>query len=133
MNPFHKLILFEDSEEYFTTYEDCFEWFDIINEKVFYGKLPPIDTFEIGWRRKYFAYYECFSDPKDETYSYTKICMNKKYNTKRKFVEILAHEMVHHCQFINGETPHHGKSFLRWKTSLKQKGLKLVDKYEEHS
>ena len=111
-----------DNAPYETTLEDCHEWFDIINKELFEGKLPPVDEIDIRWRRGIHAYYEYENDP---TEKHTAIKMNKRYRTKRMFVEILAHEMVHHWQYVMGHTDVHGKTFNRWKGPFRNRGLVL--------
>ena len=114
-----------DNAPYETTLEDCRKWFDIINENLFEGKLPPVDEIDIRWRRGTHAYYEYEDDPKRR--KHTSIKMNKRYRTKRLFVEILAHEMVHHWQYVMGHADSHGESFNSWKEPFQNKGLVLSE------
>ena len=107
------------------TLEDCVKWFRVLNREMFSNGLPDINEFDIGWRRKSYAYYTAWDDDKDPTYRYTKISMNKKYKSKKFFVECLAHEMVHHYQFIYDEPVNHGPSFQNWNAVFKKKGLKI--------
>ena len=125
--------LMSDSEEkiYETTQEDCDRWFRILNREIFNNQLYPVDEIDIRWRRKTFAYYEYHIDDKKPDYQYTKLCMNKRYRSKKFFVEVLAHEMVHHHQFIYGEPMGHGSSFMRWHHIFNKKGIKLVEQYDE--
>ena len=55
--------------------------------------------------------------------------MNKRYKSKQIFVEVLAHEMVHHYQYIYNEEVGHGSSFLKWRDKFNKKGLNLVKVY----
>ena len=110
---------------YETTLDDCKEWFDIINNELFEGKLPPVDEIDIRCRRGTHAYYEYENDPKRK--QHTSIKMNKRYKNKRMFVEILAHEMVHHWQYVMGHSDSHGESFDSWKEPLLKRGLILSE------
>jgi hypothetical protein len=114
---------------YVTSIEDCEEWFHILNEEIFDCKLPVIDYVDIRWRRKAWAYYQYITDNNDADYKESVLCMNKKYTNKKFFVEVLAHELIHHHQFIFDEPMGHGPSFMKWMKAFNQKGLKLVKSY----
>ena len=45
--------------------------------------------------------------------------------TKKFFVEVLAHEMVHHWQFMNDLPTNHGETFQMWDEKLKKRGIKI--------
>lgn len=124
-----KIMESDDNTPYHTTVEDCEKWFNIINREVFDGQLRPIDEIDIRWRRGSYAYYESFIDTKDPDYMYAKLCMNKRYSSKKFFVEVLAHELVHHYQFLNERKISHGDSFTEWTDTFNQKGLRLVKAY----
>lgn len=117
-----KLLETHDHYEYETTIEDCQQWFNILNREVFDNSLPPVDQIDIRWRRKAYAYYAY-----DETG--VELHMNKKYKSKQFFVEVLAHEMVHHYQYMNGERMGHGPSFTKWRGKFRKKGLNLLKVY----
>lgn len=123
--------LLDDSVEqlYETTHEDCEKWFRILNRELFNSALDPVDEIDIRWRRGTHAYYESWIDTKDPTYQYTKLCMNKRYKSKKFFVEVLAHELVHHYQFLNEGKASHGDSFVSWMDTFNKKGLRLVKAY----
>ena len=125
--------LMEDSTEfeYETTLKDCQRWFKILNREVFNNTLYNVDEIDIRWRRGTHAYYEYHIDDKKPEYQYTKLCMNRKYKSMKFFVEVLAHEMVHHYQFLHCEPMGHGSSFMRWRNMFNKKGLKLVEHYED--
>jgi len=91
--------------------------------------LPDIDYVDIRWRRKAFGYYEYVTDTKDPNYKMSVLNMNKRYKSKKFFVEVLAHEMVHHYQFMNDEPMGHGPSFEKWSDKFSKKGLKLFKVY----
>ena len=58
--------------------------------------------------------------------------MNKKYKNKQFFVEVLAHELIHHYQFMNDITlSHHSESFTMWKEKFNRKGLSLRRAYDD--
>jgi len=119
----------DDNGSYETTLRDCRKWFKIINEEVFRSSLIPINQYKIcqckGFHGKYQAYYD---DEKDD-WTYSVITLNKKFKTKKLFVEVLAHEMVHHHQFLFGNPLGHGPSFYKWQPKLNKKGLSLAKAY----
>lgn len=130
-----KLLNSKEELVYETTVEDCVEWFRILNRELFNSRLPNIDYVDIRWRRKSWAYYQYFVN-KDTKEKESCLNMNKRYKSKKFFVEVLAHELVHHYQFMYDESDMqeeggHGESFMRWKSVFEKKGLNLVKSYED--
>jgi hypothetical protein len=123
-----KLMKSTEKNTYETTQEDCQRWFRVINQEVFSNKLPQIDRIDIRWRRGSHAWYECYNGSRKR---YSKLNMNKKYSSKQFFVEVLAHELVHHYQFANGIPLSHGESFAEWKERFNKKGLSLQIGYKD--
>lgn len=59
-----------------------------------------------------------------------KIAISSEFNSKREFLSVLAHEMVHQWQYqIAKAVDHHGKSFWRWRWRFKKHGLALLVSY----
>lgn len=124
-----KLMKSKEDNVYETTIEDCEKWFNILNKEVFDNKLIPLDEIDIRWRHGAYAYYKHVFDDDDSNYGYSKLCMNKRYSSKKFFVEVLAHELIHHYQIIHDEPIGHGPSFLCWRDKLNRKGLALAKAY----
>lgn len=122
-----KLLHSNESYEYETTIEDCRLWFNVLNRELFNNSLPPLDEIDIRWRRKAHAWYDY--DQSKPGYGSSKLLMNKRYKSKQFFVEVLAHEMVHHYQYIYNEEMGHGSSFFKWRDKFNKKGLNLVRAY----
>lgn len=122
-----KLMKSPEKNRYETTREDCNTWFRILNNEIFSNELPEIDEIDIRWRRKAHAYYTCY-DGKTRRCT---LSMNKKYSSKQFFVEVLAHELVHHYQFAKGIPLSHGESFAEWKDKFNKKGLSLEKGYKD--
>ena len=122
-----KLLESEERLIYETTIEDTEMWFRILNRHLFDNTLPPVDEIDIRWRRTAHAWYD-YDDSKPG-YGTTKLLLSKRYKSKQFFVEVLAHEMVHHYQYIYNETVGHGSSFLKWRGKFNKKGLNLVRAY----
>jgi len=122
-----KLLSTKERYEYETTVEDCQKWFNILNRELFNNSLPPVNEIDIRWRRGAHAWYDYDEDHPGEGTS--KLLMNKRYKSKQFFVEVLAHEMVHHYQYIYSEEMGHGSSFLKWRDKFNKKGLNLVKAY----
>lgn len=110
------------------TVDDIKFWFDVLNEQIFENKLTPIDKIYIRSHENFHAIYEYFQK-KHPQYPKTGLRMCKNYRNEKLFVEILAHEMVHHYQFLYKERPGHGKSFNKWKPKFNEKGLRLLKVY----
>jgi hypothetical protein len=121
----------DEKKKFDTTVEKCYEWIRILNEEIFDGKLTEILEIDIRWRRKAWAYYEYDEDSKDPTISKLRLLMNKRYRSEKFFVEILAHELIHHYQFLYHGIVDHGPTFFSWKEKLEQKGLNLAECYDE--
>lgn len=113
----------DDVYIYETTEEDCRYWFNVINKEVFDNQLTFPDKIDIRWRRGTYAYHVT-SWRKDGT-PVTKLCMSKKYKSKRFFLCVLSHEMIHHWQALNGHPLGHGPCFLQWEEKFNRKGMVL--------
>lgn len=122
-----KLLETNDTYEYDTTIEDCESWFKILNRELFDNSLPQVHEIDIRWRRGAHAWYDY--DEKKPGTGTSRLLMNKRYKSKQFFVEVLAHEMVHHYQYIYNEDVGHGSSFLKWRDKFNKKGLNLVKVY----
>ena len=121
-------VMTEDCElTYETTIEDCQKWFNILNRELFENTLPQIKEIDIRWRRGAYAWYDY--DEKLPGNGISKLLMNKRYKSKKFFIEVLAHEMVHHYQYINNEDMGHGSSFVKWRDKFNKKGLNLLKVY----
>jgi CRISPR/Cas system endoribonuclease Cas6 (RAMP superfamily) len=115
---------------YYPTQEDCIKWFRILNRELFDSTLSEVDSIDIRRRRKTWAFYYCSWCMITDKILETKLCMNRKYPNKKFFVEVLAHEMIHHYQFLNCEPLGHGPTFFKWKSKFKRNGLTLKEKGE---
>ena len=123
-----KKVIDENCElTYETTIEDCQKWFKVLNQELFNNNLPKIYEIDIRWRRGAHAWYDY--DDRTSGQGITKLLMNKRYKSKKFFVEVLSHEMVHHYQYINNEEVGHGSSFFKWRDKFNKKGLNLVKAY----
>lgn len=122
-----KLMESEAILNYETNLEDTLTWFRILNRDLFNNTLPPVDKIDIRWRRTAHAWYD-YDESKPGTGS-TKLLLSKRYRSKQFFVEVLAHEMVHHYQYVYNETVGHGLSFMKWRDKFNKKGLNLVRAY----
>ena len=124
-----KIVKTQSNVSYEPTIEECKKWFNILNRELFENRLPPVSEIDIRWRRGTHAYYRYIIDDKDPSYYHCTLAINKKYDSKKLFVEVLAHEMVHHWQYVFGEPLGHGPSFFEWRDFFNRKGLNLVKAY----
>lgn len=122
-----KLLSTKEHYEYETTVEDCQRWFNILNRELFNESLPPVSEIDIRWRRGAYAWYDY--DESKPGQGAARLLMNKRYKSKQFFVEVLAHEMVHHYQYVYNEEIGHGSSFLKWRDKFNKKGLNLSRAY----
>lgn len=122
-------------------------WFKRINDSIFRGKLPEPENFVIRKNLIFsghpsWAYYyksnEYESEP-DNPYTRSKFIpgatfvLTNVFPNKKFFIEILAHEMIHHYQYINGKPLGHGENFFRWTKRFNKQGLNLSVTYEDIS
>jgi len=114
-------------QKYSTTYKDIKKFFKILNEGLFDNKLSPFNDIEI----KELKYQRCVGqviqlDSKRKGTRLHKLEMDTKYDTKKDFLDTLAHEMVHLYQFTQlNDNGAHNKLFYSFSPKLKVVGLKL--------
>ena len=112
--------------KYKSTVDAAWEWFHILNEQIFGGLLKPVDKIFISNHKNYgdvYALYYYNNNKKQNDPCEISVC--KSFEDEKTFVEILAHEMVHHFQYCNDEPLGHGPSFLAWRDNFELKGIKL--------
>ena len=115
----------DDDVRYRVTVESAWEWYHILNEQIFGGLLEPVNKIVISTHKNHDDHYALYHyDEKDKTKP-TKISFCKTFDDEKQFVEILAHEMIHHFQHTYHEPLGHGPSFLAWSDNLKLRGLIL--------
>lgn len=102
---------------FYPTILDCQKWYQIINREIFKNDLPAYTNFDIRKRRGTWAYFM----PSDEI----PYRMGMKYPNEWFFVNILAHEMVHHWQEVKEYNVKHNSSFYQWKPIFEEHGLTL--------
>ncbi len=113
--------------KYKTTYKDIKKFFKMLNLGIFDNKLTPFNDIEI----KELKYQKCMGqvvmfEYKGKGTKLFKLEMDKYYDSKRDFLDTLAHEMVHLYQFTHvNDSGNHNKLFYSFKPKLKYVGLKL--------
>ncbi len=120
-----KEILQKDNveESFYPSLHNVKKYSKIINEELFDGELSKVDYIDIRGRRGKWAKYSVTSNGD------TLLSMHNKYKSKKFFIEVLAHELIHHWQWTNGHQLSHGKTFKLWKPKFKEKGLLLQVSY----
>ena len=111
-----------DNVKFRPTVEDIKEWFPILNEQIFGNKLKDFTEIRVKKLRRTHAFFNYEDDRSNRD---TSIDMHCLFSSKKLFVEILAHEMVHHFQHSYNEPLGHGPSFLAWRENFKLRGLTL--------
>jgi len=114
-------------QRYYTTYKDIKKYFKVLNEGLFNKKLSPFNQIEIKdlKRQKCVGQVITLEWKRKGTRIY-KLEMDKVFDTKRDFLDTLAHEMVHLYQFTQlNDTGNHNKKFYKFNSKLKLVGLKL--------
>lgn len=126
---FRRLLKEHEQSEYEPTVEGCNFWFGVLNKELFNEELPRV-PFGFKRLRKCWAYYEYFPRTPDKS---VLIVMNKVYPSQKLFVECLAHEMVHHWQYmkLGWRKVDHGEEFLDWCKKAKRIGLRMGEEQHE--
>lgn len=97
-------------------------WFNVINAAIFNNKLPKFHQIEIGTYKTFHALCEC----DDTTYT---LKIKSKFESRKRFVEVIAHEMIHLYEWVEYQKMTHGKDFYEWKDKLKRYNLNLYKNY----
>lgn len=101
--------------------------YNIINHCLFDDKL---DRPKLQIRYLPDAYGICYGvlddgKPPSITPMCSRITMHNKFKSKRHFIEILAHEMVHQYQCEHLNKLDHGRTFWAWKDKFADYNIKL--------
>lgn len=87
-------------------------WFRIINREIFDNALGDFEHIEI--RRRHGAWGECIGYiEKDKRWCH--LSLNHYMISKKHFINVVGHEMVHLYQWTVGHEMNHGQSFFEWK------------------
>jgi hypothetical protein len=114
-----------NQEEYYPNEKECKYWFNIINNELFDDELEPVSEFKVERLHKKWAEYVG-----DENTQYTIIRFKPIFKSRRFFLEIFSHELIHHYQFtFNIPGRWHGKSFWWWGRVFEKKGIRLAIDY----
>lgn len=94
-------------------------WWNLLNVAVFYGKLHSPSKISIYKIPK--AWASCERDGLDYRGNRrTHLKMNETFATKRMFLDVLVHEMVHVWEHQHHTTMGHGKRFRIWARRIKR-------------
>jgi len=99
-------------------------WFRYINKAVFNQQLPNFNKIIIKkWIKQAMAQVCAYPDKNSKRFE---LEMLRKYETKKDFIETLAHEMIHLYQFtVKRDTGNHNKIFYSFRPKFKFIGLGL--------
>ena len=99
-------------------------WFRYINRAVFNNELPNFDKIIIKkWLKRAMGQVCAYPDKDPKRFE---LEMLRKYNSKRDFIETLAHEMIHLYQFaLKKDTGNHNSMFYSFRSRFKFIGLGL--------
>ena len=99
-------------------------WFRYINRAVFNNELPDFDKIIIKkWMKQAMGQVCAYPDKDPKRFE---LEMLRKYNTKKDFIETLAHEMIHLYQFaLKKDTGNHNRIFYSFRPRFKFIGLGL--------
>lgn len=87
----------------------------------------PANSFKIRINR---LEKECFAQVTKEN-DVIILQLNKSFKNYNLFRDIVAHEMIHVWQYVNGYIDeHHGKTFFSWKHAMSNFGYNIEATYE---
>jgi hypothetical protein len=109
------------TEKFYPGEDDVTHWFGVLNEQIFGNKLTPFTEIEVKTCKKAHAFFH-YNYSEDGS---TKIQVHPYFKSRKLFVEIMAHEMVHKFQHDFGEPIGHGPSFWVWRDIFNLKGIDL--------
>lgn len=101
---------------------DIKEWFDILNEQIFSNKLSPLTEMRVCKLEGFHGVFLYWNKSEEQE---PELEMHKVFKSKKLFVEILAHEMIHYFQYTHDEPVTHGSTFVAWRENFNLKGLTL--------
>ena len=119
--------LLSSKNKYITTYKDIKKYFKMLNKGIFDNKLPPFNDILIKELKRQNCLGQVVTiDWKRKGTQIIVLEMDKQYESKKDFLDTLAHEMVHLYQFTHvNDTGAHNKLFYSFEPKLKYVGLKL--------
>lgn len=114
-------------KEYRVTEFKIRRWFNIFNKVIFDNTLYPFKRIECINHPDAYAY--CIPLTSEDGIRYNNLSINPVFKTRRLFLEVLAHEMVHAWQWQVKELNDlsHGRiNFFCWKEKFSQYNIRLM-------
>jgi len=122
----HKIVkeTLDHKGPYLTNRRAIHLWFRYINRAVFNNQLPNFDKIIIKkWLKQAMGQVCAYPDKNPTRFE---LEMVRKYQTKKDFIETLAHEMIHLYQFaLKNDTGNHNSIFYSFRPRFKFIGLGL--------
>lgn len=113
------------------TKKEFIEWFNKLNKEVFNGQLNHFRTVTFKKCRYQWAEssgVEIMTKHNPPRISYrVDLIIKNSYPSKKRFIEVIAHEMVHLYQYQFEHVMTHGKTFFEWKEKLSNFGINLSE------
>lgn len=104
--------------EFEVTHRKVQIWFNILNHIFFRDYLPNFDIVKIKFREESLGSCE---------FRKGKYILEIRpwFNSKKDFLEILVHEMIHLYEHLENEKMTHGPNFFLWKETVNRFNLRL--------
>ena len=110
-------------KKYYPNYAELEKWWRAINREIFNGELHT-PLFEIRRRRMIFG--ECIGESLEDLTKVT-LSFDTWFYSRKHFIEVIIHEMVHQWEWQTHGTMGHGKLFYQWSPALAKYGMKLTE------
>jgi hypothetical protein len=113
------------------TKKEFWIWFKKLNNEIFEGKIKKFR--KVTFKKCRYMWAESQSvqlwsnhTPKRPIY-YIDLIMKDSYPSKKQFIEILAHELIHAYQYQHHDEMTHGQTFWEWKEVLAKHDINLTE------
>jgi hypothetical protein len=123
---------FDKTNQFVANHEHARIVWEALNHAVFNGVLEFPEKIIIQDRKKWDFWGECEGWQRGHRYGphYTKaIRLQKTYLDPKRFIDVMAHEMVHQYEWERQGVMTHGKTFWAWKEKLAEKGIPLTSSF----
>ena len=105
---------------YIITHRKIARDFNRLNKLIFNDALPHFRYVYIFEYKKTEHWAWCCGDENDTNGRFCDLRIGAVVPSRQTFLNILAHEMIHLCQWLSIGEMHHGKPFFQWNKKLKK-------------
>lgn len=116
---------------YCPTISDCYRWTEILNQIIFGGKVAKYRKIIVRRLHNQWAYCHYGKSPVRQI-KQCDLVIHNRFPSFSAFYSILAHELIHLCEYYETEQIAHGKFFYSHREMLANIGIRLTTSYSKH-